>query len=237
MKIRAGKKLWRRKPRHAPATIAERIAGSVFPSESARTAYVAAEIPHTPAASPSSPSRKLTMFITATIQSIVSGTPTSAGRSTAPTNGNVKWSIQTPKNGGIAAASTWPAELPAGLEDRGSRRSRRPSSRPPRRAGRRASRSRASRNASAGTKIPKKIASPPSRGIGFDVQAALLGHVDDAEEPRHPADRRRQQDHDHERDDRPVEDLRVVDAAPVGIACAYFVPYSRSPASPSPGTM
>ena len=38
MKIRAGKKLWRRKPRHAPATIAERIAGSVFPSESARIA-------------------------------------------------------------------------------------------------------------------------------------------------------------------------------------------------------
>ena len=38
MKIRAGKKLWRRKPMHAPATIAERIAGSVFPSESERIA-------------------------------------------------------------------------------------------------------------------------------------------------------------------------------------------------------
>ena len=38
MKIRAGKKLWRRKPMHAPATIAERIAGSIFSSESASTA-------------------------------------------------------------------------------------------------------------------------------------------------------------------------------------------------------
>ena len=38
-------------------------------------------IPQTPAASPSSPSRKLTMFITATIQSTVSGTPSQTGRS------------------------------------------------------------------------------------------------------------------------------------------------------------
>ena len=38
MKIRAGKKLWRRKPMQDPATIAERIAGSIFPSESERIA-------------------------------------------------------------------------------------------------------------------------------------------------------------------------------------------------------
>jgi hypothetical protein len=38
MKIRAGKKLWRRKPMQAPATIAESIAGSTFPSESERIA-------------------------------------------------------------------------------------------------------------------------------------------------------------------------------------------------------
>ena len=37
MKMRAGKKLWRRKPMHAPATIAERTAASIFPSESAST--------------------------------------------------------------------------------------------------------------------------------------------------------------------------------------------------------
>ena len=46
------------------------------------------------------------MFITATIQTIVSGTPIAAGTSTAPTKGSVKWSIQTPNAVGIAAAST-----------------------------------------------------------------------------------------------------------------------------------
>ena len=45
------------------------------------------------------------MFMTATIQIIVSGIPTTAGRSTGPRNGKVKWSIQTPKKGGIAAAT------------------------------------------------------------------------------------------------------------------------------------
>ena len=46
------------------------------------------------------------MFITATIQTTVSGIPTHAGRSTTPRNGNVKWSIQTPNAHGIAAAAT-----------------------------------------------------------------------------------------------------------------------------------
>ena len=79
MKIRAGKKLWRRKPRHAPATTADRIAASTLPSESASTANAPPAIAHTPDASPSSPSRKLTMFMTATIQTTVSGTPTQPG--------------------------------------------------------------------------------------------------------------------------------------------------------------
>ena len=87
MKIRAGKKLWRRKPTQAPATIAESTAASTLPSESAITAKVTPEIAHTPEASPSIPSRKLTMFITATIQTIVSGTPIHGGTSTAPRNG------------------------------------------------------------------------------------------------------------------------------------------------------
>ena len=76
MKMRAGKKLWRRKPMHAPATIAERIAASIFPSESASVMNVRPAIAQTPDASPSIPSRKLTMFITATIQRTVSGIPT-----------------------------------------------------------------------------------------------------------------------------------------------------------------
>ena len=46
------------------------------------------------------------MFMTATIQTTVSGIPTHAGRSTTPRNGNVKWSIQTPNAQGMAAAAT-----------------------------------------------------------------------------------------------------------------------------------
>jgi hypothetical protein len=52
-----------------------------LPSDRAITENVPPAIPHTPAASPSSPSRKLTMFITATIQVTVSGTPSHDGRS------------------------------------------------------------------------------------------------------------------------------------------------------------
>ena len=123
MKIRAGKKLWRRNPTQAPATIAESTAASTLPSDSAITAKVTPEIAQTPEASPSMPSRKLTMFITATIQTIVSGTPIHGGTSTAPRNGSVKWSIQTPNAVGIAAASTWPASFddrrqPAEVVDR-----------------------------------------------------------------------------------------------------------------------
>ena len=69
MKIRAGKKLWRRKPRQAPRMIAESAAAVGLLSDSEIIAKVPPAIPQTPAARPSRPSRKLTMFITATIQS------------------------------------------------------------------------------------------------------------------------------------------------------------------------
>src|SRR5436189_5995484 len=52
-----------------------RIAGFGRPRSSSIRAKVPAEIAHTPAARPSSPSRKLTMFITATIPITVSGRP------------------------------------------------------------------------------------------------------------------------------------------------------------------
>ncbi len=81
MKILAGKKLWRRNPRVAPSTIAENAAAVGLPRERAITAKVKPAIAQTPAASPSSPSRKLTMFITATIQRTVSGAPTQTERS------------------------------------------------------------------------------------------------------------------------------------------------------------
>src|SRR5256885_2195648 len=68
----------------APKTIAERIAASGFASDSEITAKVTPAIAATPAASPSSPSRKLTMFMIATIQTIVSSTPTEPGRRREP---------------------------------------------------------------------------------------------------------------------------------------------------------
>ena len=105
------------------------------------------------------------MFITATMKSIESGTPIHAGRSTTPRNGNVKWSIQTPNSGGIDAATNCPASFTGGESPRKSSTApttvatAAPSSTP------RLSPER-SRNASAGTRIPRKIASPPRRGIG-----------------------------------------------------------------------
>ncbi len=46
------------------------------------------------------------MFMTATIQTTVSGLPTHGDSSWTPTNGNVKRSIQMPEATGIAAAPT-----------------------------------------------------------------------------------------------------------------------------------
>ena len=83
MKTRAGWKLWRRKPRQAPASAAASTAAPPRLSESARIANVEAVIAPMPAARPSIPSMKLKLFISATIQSIVTGY-CSAPRSSAP---------------------------------------------------------------------------------------------------------------------------------------------------------
>ena len=220
----------------APATIAERTAASTLPSESASIANVTPAIAQTPDASPSMPSRKLTMFITATIQTIVESARRSrpACRRRRGT-GSVKWSIQTPNAAGSPRRR--PGRRASGRRrGRGSRRPRRPRiataapSRMPRISPER------SRKASAGTRIPRKIASPPSRGIGRRLSRRASGPVDDAEQPRHPADGRSQEHDDDERDRR----LRTgPPASPAArrTSAAYFVPYSRSPASPRPGTM
>jgi hypothetical protein len=71
--------LCRRNPKQAPATIADRIAACGFPSDRAMIANVDPAIAQIPAASPSIPSRKLTMFMIATIQSTDSGMPTQSG--------------------------------------------------------------------------------------------------------------------------------------------------------------
>ena len=74
-----------------------------------------AEIAQTPAASPSTPSEKLTTFITATSPSSVSGPPSSP-RSTRPRNGNVKSSTRTPESTQISPAADLPEQLEAGRE-------------------------------------------------------------------------------------------------------------------------
>src|SRR5660397_15187 len=65
MKMLAGWKLCQRKPMVDPATTAARIPMSNLPRDRAMTANVMALIPHTPAASPSMPSMKLTIFMMA----------------------------------------------------------------------------------------------------------------------------------------------------------------------------
>jgi hypothetical protein len=86
MKMRAGCQLWTRNPSAIPATIAAtRVAevgiASTSPLGWLRTANrkkAIAAIAATPAASPSSPSMRLTALIIATSARIVSGSPRSA---------------------------------------------------------------------------------------------------------------------------------------------------------------
>ena len=85
--------------------MAERTAASYFPSERAITLNVSPAIAATPAARPSSPSRKLNMFMIATIQMIVSGIPTEDGKVWMPTNGSVNRFTQMPKPVATAAAA------------------------------------------------------------------------------------------------------------------------------------
>ena len=118
----------------------------------------------------------------------------------------MKWSIQTPNIGGIDAATNWPASFVGGA------RPRKSSTAPttvataaPRRTPRLSPER--SRKASDGTRIPRKIASPPRRGIGRRFRRRV-GAVHGTEKPGHAADRRRQQHDDDERDRGAVQDLR-----------------------------
>ncbi len=89
MKMRAGFQLWNKKPNTAPPVAAERSATFHAPPMHATMKLVSAAKSTTPAASPSSPSMRLTAFITPTNHKMVTGKPsTSMGRS--PTSG--RWS-------------------------------------------------------------------------------------------------------------------------------------------------
>ena len=76
-------------------------------------ANAAAAIAHTPAASPSMPSLKLTMFISSTSASTVSGSPKPPS-STRCRNGNVNASTLTPLVTSTTAAAICPTSLIAG---------------------------------------------------------------------------------------------------------------------------
>jgi len=144
--------------------MADRIAAPTLPRESSITANVAPEIAQTPAASPSRPSRKLTMFITATIPNTVKGAPTHSGSTCTPTSGNVNECTHTPNPVGITAAVTCPTSFCHHESPRKSSiaptvvataaPSRIPRSSPP-----------SGTNASDGTSTPRKMARPPRRSL------------------------------------------------------------------------
>ena len=95
MNTDAGWKLKIRKPSAAPQVIAARVPAVRRSRSKAMIANAAAAIAHTPAASPSMPSLKFTMFISSTSANTVSGPPRPPS-STRCTNGNVNASTTTP---------------------------------------------------------------------------------------------------------------------------------------------
>jgi hypothetical protein len=75
MKIEAGWKLWARKPSEAPAVSAARIAAPGTPRSNAITANAIPSIVHSPAARPSTPSVRLTTFMSTTSHNTVRAPP------------------------------------------------------------------------------------------------------------------------------------------------------------------
>jgi hypothetical protein len=100
MKLDAGGKLKTRNPSAAPAVIAASTPGGWRSRSNAITAIAAAMIAHTPAASPSTPSEKLTTFIIATSAITVSTGPAfvtpAFGNESMPANGSVIAFTATP---------------------------------------------------------------------------------------------------------------------------------------------
>ena len=146
----------------------------------------------------------------ATIQMIVSGTPDrTPGSAWMPRNGNVKRSTQTTEprrhrgREHLAAELLEPAQ-PAEVVDRADGDGDgRAEQQPARVAAERQERERGHEDA----EEEREPAEPRHRRA---VDPAAAGRIDDAEKARHPADRRRQQHHDDERDERTPDDLQVV---------------------------
>ena len=139
------------------------------------------------------------MFMSATIQTIVAGTPIHADSSWMPTNGNVNRSTQIPNATGIDAASTWPPSFCHQTSPRTSSiaptvsATAAPSSSPRVSSPKREEGERRHEDA-------EEERDPAEARHRRDVQPPPLGPVDRAEDARNPADGRRQRKHDHERE-------------------------------------
>jgi len=143
------------------------------------------------------------MFMIATIQMIVRGTPTDADSEWMPRNGNVKRSTQTPNQVGTAAELLVPAQ-PTKVVDR-------PDGDGDSRAEQQPARVLVEwEKGERRHEDAEEEREPPEPRHGRAIESSSARRIDDAEQPRHPADRRRQQDHDHEGDERPPDDSQVV---------------------------
>ena len=144
-------------------------------SESAMIAKVAAEMVHTPAARPSTPSVKFTTFMTATSPSRVSGIPQSPKLS-GSTNGTVTCSTRTPARTGTSPATICPASLTSGERPSSRASSTAPTTAinpaPPRMA--RVS-SFQGRKIAPASRTPARIASPPRLGVGCSWRLRRFG--------------------------------------------------------------
>ena len=192
--------MWRRNPRHAPKTIAESTAASGFPSERAITQNVRPEIAATPGGEPVQPVEEVDHVHDRDDPGDRQRDPRPpAGSVWMPTNGSVKRSTQIPEAGGDARGGELPRELPE-----------------PRQAAEVVDDSDRHRNGRAEQQAavlpagveegerrhedPEEEREPAEPRHRQRVDAPPTGKVDDAEPPRHPSHRRREDDDHNERD-------------------------------------
>src|SRR5260370_33177366 len=173
MKMCAGWKLNRRKPAHAPASAPASWTTSIWSLPAAAISNVRATMNTTPAARPSTPSRKLTVFCIPNSQNRLTGIANQPRSTTVvlpepPDPGNPKYLITKPNpTTATKATSSWNANLMPGLTDQRSSAIRSTAARPDTTStpvlvvvdG---------TNIKTATAKPTNMASPPSSGVGVE---------------------------------------------------------------------
>ena len=181
MKMRAGAKLKRRKPPHTPARPAASCTTSVWCVPAAAKTRVTATMSTTPAASPSTPSRKLTVFCMPMIQNRLIGTA-SQPSCTTPADGrltNVIWNSLPNASTAISAMRSCSPNLLRGGSDHLSSAIRRMAasadtiSTPT--TSNRSFRATSGRVKAMAMAKPANIAMPPSSGMGLACTWRSLG--------------------------------------------------------------